>query len=215
MSTDMTTTSYAILGLLAIRSWTTYELAQQMDRTFRHFWPRAKSKVYEEPKKLVALGLAQARAETVGRRPRTTYVITPEGRRVLSAWLAKPGEGPVLESEQFVKLFFAEFGSKQDVLRTLRAAREWAAARTAEHAAVAQGYLAGVGPFPRRLAVHSLNGRFLADFATLVASWADWATDVVDAWPEDISRAEPDWAALEDIAERELPSPRPAEPSPA
>jgi len=70
---DLTTTSYAILGLLAIRPWTTYELAKQMDRAVGRFWPRTRSKLYEEPKKLVALGLAHAASEKVGQRPRTVY----------------------------------------------------------------------------------------------------------------------------------------------
>ena len=46
----LTTTSYAILGLLAVKPWTTYELAQQMRRALGQFWPRAESKLYEEPK---------------------------------------------------------------------------------------------------------------------------------------------------------------------
>ena len=57
---SLTTTSYAILGLLAVKPWTTYELAQQMRRALGQFWPRAESKLYEEPKKLVAHGLARA-----------------------------------------------------------------------------------------------------------------------------------------------------------
>ena len=56
----LTTTSYAILGLLAVKPWTTHELVRQVDRTLRRFWPRASSKLYEEPKKLVAHGLARA-----------------------------------------------------------------------------------------------------------------------------------------------------------
>src|SRR5690606_29940480 len=55
----LTTTSYAILGLLAIRPWTTHELVRQVDRSLRRIWPRAQSKLYEEPKKLVAHGYAQ------------------------------------------------------------------------------------------------------------------------------------------------------------
>ena len=49
MSTQaaLTPTSYAILGLLAIKPWTTYELAKQMDRTLNRFWPRARSKLYD------------------------------------------------------------------------------------------------------------------------------------------------------------------------
>ncbi|MGB8791121.1 MAG: hypothetical protein WCD33_06285, partial [Mycobacterium sp.] len=54
---QLTPTSFAILGLLAIQPLTTYELAQQMDRTVSWFWPRAASMVYEEPKKLAAAGL--------------------------------------------------------------------------------------------------------------------------------------------------------------
>lgn len=54
----LNSTSYAILGLLALKPWTTYELAQQMDRALGQFWPRAESRIYEEPKKLVACGLA-------------------------------------------------------------------------------------------------------------------------------------------------------------
>src|SRR5947209_15703946 len=67
---DLTSTSYALLGLLAIKPWTTYELAKQMDRTLSRFWPRARSKLYEEPKKLVAHGLARATEDVVGKRRR-------------------------------------------------------------------------------------------------------------------------------------------------
>jgi len=59
MSTaPLTTTSYAVLGLLSIRPWSSYELTQQMDRSLGRIWPRAASKLYEEPKKLTARGRA-------------------------------------------------------------------------------------------------------------------------------------------------------------
>ena len=64
----MTTTSYAILGLLAVKPWTTHELVQQVDRSLRRIWPRAQSKLYEEPKKLVAHGYARA-DRRLGRPP--------------------------------------------------------------------------------------------------------------------------------------------------
>jgi len=37
---QLTPTWFAILGLLSIQPFATYELAQQMDRTVRWFWPR-------------------------------------------------------------------------------------------------------------------------------------------------------------------------------
>jgi len=68
---------------------------RQMDRSLGRIWPRAVSKLYEEPKKLTARGLARASTEQNGQRTRTVYAITDEGRRALAAWLQQPGEGPV------------------------------------------------------------------------------------------------------------------------
>ena len=79
---ELNTTSFAMLGMLAIRPWSTYELAKHMDHSLRRLWPRARSHLFNEPKKLVAHGLAVASEEMVGRRPRTIYTITPAGRRV-------------------------------------------------------------------------------------------------------------------------------------
>jgi hypothetical protein len=71
-----TTTSYAILGLLSVRDWSTYELAKQVRRSLRWFWPRTERKLYDEPKRLVADGLATATKQYTGQRPRTVYGIT-------------------------------------------------------------------------------------------------------------------------------------------
>jgi len=198
----LTTTSYAILGLLAVKSWSTYELIRQMDRSLGRIWPRAQSKLYEEPKKLVDHGLAEATTEWAGRRPRTTYSITPRGRRALAAWLHEPGDGPVVEFEQLLKIFFAEHGTKGDALSALAAARGWAAQRNEGNLAAARAYLAGEGPFQHRLAQHMLVGAFLTDFYAMVARWAEWATTMVNQWPDDPCRAMPDPAAIEDIVRK-------------
>src|SRR3954471_5692711 len=83
-----TTTSYAVLGLLSVRSWTAYELAKQVQRSLNWFWPRAERKLYEEPKRLVEQGLATAMREQTGQRPRTVYAITDDGRDALRGWLS-------------------------------------------------------------------------------------------------------------------------------
>ncbi|MGH9281498.1 MAG: PadR family transcriptional regulator [Acidimicrobiales bacterium] len=201
----LTTTSYAILGLLALRPWTTYELAQQMGRALGQFWPRAESKLYEEPKKLVVHGLATASKENVGRRPRTVYHITPAGRRALEAWVRSPEEGeggPVVEFEPLVRVFFAEHGSKQDLLATIASIEGWTESRAAMGAAICRQYLRGDGPFPDRLPWLILTGQFLDDLIHTVARWAEWARDTVGDWPEDLRRAEPDWPTLEAMAAR-------------
>jgi len=197
MAQVLTSTSYAILGLLAVKPWTTYELAQQMDRALGRFWPRAESKLYEEPKKLVAHGLARASSEMVGKRSRTVYTITAKGRRALAKWVPTPGEGPILEFEQLIKVFFAEHATKTDLLATLARVRERNDERLGANAAVPQAYLAGEGPFPERLPWLLLVGQFLVDFHLMVDRWADWATEIVETWPDDVAAAQPDWKVLE------------------
>jgi PadR family transcriptional regulator, regulatory protein AphA len=185
----LSTTSYAILGLLAVKSWTTHELVQQVDRSLRRIWPRAQSKLYEEPKKLVAHGLARATDDSVGRRRRTRYTITANGRRALSAWLAEPGEGPVLEFEQLLKISFTDSGSKADLLANLDAARAWVLRENEENLATARAYLEGRGQFSQRAALNQIVGRFITDFYATVAHWQQWASQVVESWPDDIAEA--------------------------
>lgn len=185
----LSTTSYAILGLLAVKSWTTHELVQQVDRSLRRIWPRAQSKLYEEPKKLVAHGFAHASDDWAGRRRRTRYTITARGRRALSEWLNVPGGGPALEFEQLLKISFADGGTKADVIANLDAARAWLLEENEENLATARAYLEGRGQFPERAGINQLVGRFLTDFYVTVARWHRWASDVVATWPDDIATA--------------------------
>ena len=203
MSTSaLTTTSYAVLGLLAIKPWSSYELTQQMDRSLGRVWPRAVSKLYEEPKKLVAYGLARSSTQRNGRRTRTVYTITPDGRRAVRAWLAEPGAGPALEFEQLLKVFFADHGTKTDLLATLAGAQQWARARSQESLAIGEQYAQGTGPFEERVAVLQLTSRFLTDFYLLVGDWAAWAAGVVATWPDDPRQASPDPAVLTETIQR-------------
>jgi len=191
----LTTTTYGVLGLLAVRPHSTYELAKAMDRSVGRIWPRAKSKLFEEPKKLVQHGYATAKADAVGRRPRTVYTITRAGRRALAAWLAEPGEGPALEFEGLVKLIFADHGTRDAALASLARARQWAVEQNVGNIEAGEKFLAAEdGLYAARGATTLLLGAFLTDFYKLVADWADWATDEVEGWPKDISshRISPD-----------------------
>ncbi len=194
----LTTTSYAILGLLAVKPWTTHELVQQIDRSLRRIWPRAASKLYEEPKKLVAHGFARASDDAVGRRPRTRYTITAKGRRALAAWLSQPGDGPTLECEQLVKIHFADSGTRTDVLANLDAMRSWVLAQNEENLATARAYLEARSAFPERAALNQLPGRFLTEHYVMVARWVQWATAIAEGWPDDVTKAPFDLAAAEE-----------------
>ena len=194
MSRVLSTTTYGVLGLLAVRPYSTYELAKAMKLSVGRVWPRAESKLFEEPKKLVEHGYARAREETVGRRPRTVYSITAAGQRALAAWLAEPGDGPVLEFEGLVKLMIADHGSRADALETIARAKAWAVEMNADNIAAAERFAESEGRYEERRAITLLVGAFLTDFYALVARWAEWAAVEVDGWPDDIAshRAEPE-----------------------
>jgi DNA-binding PadR family transcriptional regulator len=200
MADDLTTTSYAILGLLSLRSWTTYELAEQMRRALGRFWPRAESGIYREPQKLERHGLARSAIELVGERPRTRYTITPKGRKALARWVPTGGDGPVIEFEQLVKIFFAERATKSDLLATLAGVRAWVEDHAAATPGIPQEYLEGRGGYPERLPWLILAGKFLDDIEQTVDRWAEWAIGLVEAWPDDLTEAEPDRDALVTMA---------------
>jgi PadR family transcriptional regulator, regulatory protein AphA len=181
---DLTTTSYAILGLLAIRPWSTYELAKQMRRNFHFFWPRAESNLYAEPKRLVSGGWAKANSGANGQRPRTVYSITAQGRRALESWLKKPGLPARFEAEPIVKFAFAANSSKENMVANLRRFRDDAETRQKELRAIFEEYLHDEDPFPERLHINVLAYRLLWDLAETESKWASWALDQTKSWPD-------------------------------
>ena len=81
----LTPTSYAILGYLAARSWSAYELTKQMRAALRLSWVRTEARIYAEPKNRVERGLATAEEEEHNGRRRSVYTITEEGRDEFTA----------------------------------------------------------------------------------------------------------------------------------
>ena len=180
----LTPTSYAILGLLGLRPWSAYELTKQGRRSLHFCWPRAETRMYQEPKNLVEHGLVKATSTAKGRRARTEYAITPKGRKALRAWMGERSAPPRLESEALLRLFFAEHGTKEGLLATLVELEEQALAMRRQ--AVLQGaeYLAGDAPFQERVHILGLIGRFTLDHTALVAGWARWARAEIAGWPD-------------------------------
>jgi DNA-binding PadR family transcriptional regulator len=190
---NLTPTTHAILGLLRIRSWTTYELARQVQRGLGWFWPRAERKLYDEPKRLVAAGLATATSESTGRRPRTVYSITAAGRRALKAWLAEPSAPPVFESEAMVRVFFADAGTKESLLATIDGMGHHAEEMVDTLLAQIDDARADDYPFGSRIHINALLLRYQLDHDALTARWAAWARAQVEQWPSTTDPGAWDW----------------------
>jgi PadR family transcriptional regulator, regulatory protein AphA len=188
---ELTPTSYAILGLLALRDWSTYELAQQMQRSMRLWWPRAESRVYEEPKRLVRLKLARARDEGIGARPRTVYSITRRGRDALSGWLGSDAGIFRLEFEAMVKVFFADQGTKAQLRSNIENIRDAALAEIERDQEFLDEYSASGGPFPDRLHIIGLVTDLYVRLLDATAAWADDAAAEIAKWPSTRSAPDP------------------------
>ncbi len=189
----LTSTSYAVLGLLSVRSWTAYELAQQVERSLGWFWPRTPRKIYDEAKKLVAAGLAEGLDEPTGQRPRTVYSITAAGRADLTEWLGEPSAETKLESQSVVKSFFAEGGTLEQLRATLTAAAETAEQQRTILASMfdAMGD-ADYGFAPRRH-VNALAIRYGLVQLEAEATWARWALTQIESWTSTADPGDWDW----------------------
>jgi PadR family transcriptional regulator AphA len=127
-------TSYVVLGMLCHGPATSYDLKQRIAYTIGNFWAFAHSQLYDEPVRLVADGLVTETVEQGGRRKRT-YSITRAGRQALRDWLATPTlELTEVRDLGLLKLFFAAFGGREDLIRLARDRYE-------SHRARADGYL--------------------------------------------------------------------------
>jgi len=110
-------TSYVVLGMLSYAPATSYDLKLWVRETVGNFWTFAHSQLYDEPARLVADGLVAESVEETGRR-RRTYEILPAGREALREWLAEhTDELAEVRDPGLLKLFFANFGDRSDLLR--------------------------------------------------------------------------------------------------
>ena len=179
----LSTAGLGILGLLAVRPFSAYELAQQIHRGLRYMLPASERNLYAEPKRLAAAGLVRMRREQVGRRNRTIYEITPAGREALRRQLATPPAPPQLEFEALQRLVFADQGSKQDLLAALDTTSEQVEQLLEDGMAQVRGYQDDGGPFPQRLHLIVLFARFYTDFLLLLRDWVALARREAASWP--------------------------------
>jgi PadR family transcriptional regulator, regulatory protein AphA len=94
---------HAVLGLLAGRPMTGYDLARTFDGSLAHVWPASHSQIYPELARLADAGLIRQSAS--GSRGKRIYEITPDGLDEIRAWLrTEPDHGS--RNSAFLRVFF-------------------------------------------------------------------------------------------------------------
>ena len=130
---ELSATGKVILGMLAARPRSGYEIKQLVDSSARFFWAASYGQIYPELKKLERAGLITGDDSSQGGRQRTTFRLTADGKRAAREWISKPPEVLETRDEGLLKLFFA---GSIDPKRGAEIARERAAASRAKAAAL-------------------------------------------------------------------------------
>ena len=104
---ELSATAKVILGMLAAKPRTGYEIKQLVDNSARFFWAASYGQIYPELKKLEKEGLIAGDDSSQGARQRTTFKLTAAGRRAAREWMAHPPEVLETRDEGLLKLFFA------------------------------------------------------------------------------------------------------------
>jgi PadR family transcriptional regulator, regulatory protein AphA len=128
---ELSATAKVILGMLAARPRSGYEIKQLVDRSARFFWAASYGQIYPELKQLEKEGLINGNQSANGARQRTIYRLTAKGKRAAREWIATPPEVLETRDEGLLKLFFA---GSVDPQRAAQIARERAATSRAKAA---------------------------------------------------------------------------------
>src|SRR5712692_7370073 len=87
----MSTTPYAILGLLSIEPMSGYDIRRNLEESLSYFWSESYGQIYPTLKRLEAARLiAPVKRTAPATRRRRLYTLTPLGRTRLATWLAEP-----------------------------------------------------------------------------------------------------------------------------
>jgi DNA-binding PadR family transcriptional regulator len=95
---------YALVGLLASRPSTGYELTKRFAASMAHVWPAGHSQIYPELARLVADGLIEQTGE--GPRGSKTYAATPGGVDALTDWMRTSEPDYGVRSDAQLRDFF-------------------------------------------------------------------------------------------------------------
>jgi PadR family transcriptional regulator, regulatory protein AphA len=118
---ELSATAKVILGMLAVRPRSGYEIKQLVDHSARFFWAASYGQIYPELRRLEDAGLVAGSDASQGARQRTVYKLTAKGKRAATEWINSEPQVFELRDEGLLELFFA--GSVEPA-RTAEIARE-------------------------------------------------------------------------------------------
>lgn len=169
---------HILLGILRTPA-SGYEIKQQFDQVFSHFWTADLPQIYRTLNRMEADGLLAATASASPKGPeRKVYRLTAAGRRTLKAWLTT---SPALATERIEFLaqtfFLGALGDNRAALGFMRSLRDELAQELAVLRGIEAGWKASDPAYPDALQPDDFYAQLTLDLgleklATKVA-WAE------------------------------------------
>jgi DNA-binding PadR family transcriptional regulator len=116
------TTAYIILGLLAHKDSSGYDLKKEIDHMISRFWDVGYGQLYPTLKMLEKEGSITGAPTLSEKGPdRIVYAITDAGKQKLIDWLSLPNEKEYIRYEILLKLFFGNLSSPVITIKRIEA----------------------------------------------------------------------------------------------
>jgi DNA-binding PadR family transcriptional regulator len=172
-TTAVSATEAAVLGLLAPRERSGYDLQQLAHGSVGYFWAPARSQIYAVLPRLVEAGLAEPLELVQGRGPaKRMYRITAAGLDALERWLEDGPIGPEPDRNLLLlKVFFGDLMRPERLREQIQERRLEAEQLKAELDAIEEE-AASRGSYDTFAA---LTRRYGHEWADAVIRWAEFA----------------------------------------
>ncbi len=130
-----------ILGFLALKPMSGYDLTRRFANSVNHFWSADKAQIYRALAVLAAEGWVDVTTVPGAHGPmRHEHRITPAGRRVLREWLTGEPERQAARSPFLARVYFAAELSPAEAGALVASRREEVCAHLATLTAIADGW---------------------------------------------------------------------------
>ncbi|PRY56112.1 PadR family transcriptional regulator [Knoellia remsis] len=183
---------FALLGLLARRRSTGYELARRMERPVGYFWSAHHGQIYPELARLEARGFVRHTVvEGAGPRPTKRYAVTAAGRKALREWVVgelEPQPVRDLETLRLWNIWLVEPGAALELVQKLRQ----------DHAARLAAYESELAEVRDSPEAHDPRNPMFASRLTLeggvrsrraALEWCDWMREQLESAMHDQTSA--------------------------